>query len=139
MHGKFNVHKTYLSLWPFKNETETLIFVSRKRIWVQEMDTVLKEAANFRKAMRRKLFDVCVVTELRIISTYSNDFVILFTLQKKFYFINKGSDYCPDINRKWSKWDLLEKTIGKTTRREGVGTFSYQYFLFPQSKASIHD
>lgn len=48
-------------------------------MWV---DTVLKEAADFSQTMRRKLFDVCVMTELGIISTYSNNLVILLTLQK---------------------------------------------------------
>lgn len=47
------------------------------------MDTVLEKAADFSKAMRRKFLDILVMAELRVISTYCYDFVILFTLKSK--------------------------------------------------------
>jgi hypothetical protein len=48
-------------------------------------DTVLKEASDFSKAMWRNLLDVLVMAELRVVSTYCYDFVILFTLHQDCY------------------------------------------------------
>lgn len=45
------------------------------------VDTIFKEAADLLEAMGRKLFDVSVVTELRIVSTDRYNLVILLTLK----------------------------------------------------------
>lgn len=65
--------------WVLTQVINETIWENDKYKWV---DTVLKEAAYFSQTMWRKLLDILVMAKLGVISTYSYNLVILFTLQQ---------------------------------------------------------